>query len=163
MPPAAPHRRNEAVVELPNVARRDLLLTVNRMAIERVQKLIGTSASTPTYILCSTSLAPAELLPTCVKISCDRARKKWSNVRALARLHGVPFIFTIDGEDAAVFYRHPDYRDDMVRSWLEEYHKKVRMAQIEREQHTTTDSTMVQRVAELERRVIALEEGRHNG
>lgn len=154
--------RSVETVELPNVMRRDLLPTVTQMLSEPIRKLVGTSAASPTYILCSKSLAPPELLPVCVTITCDRARKRWSNVRALARMHDVPFIFTINGQAAAVFYRHPDHHDDLVQSWLAEHQEKVRIAQLESQQPVSADTAVAQRLADLERRVTALEKGQHH-
>lgn len=142
----------------PHVIRGDLLGIAARMKQERLCKTIGTVIE-PVHVLCSRSLAPPNLISTAIRISCDRARKKWSSVRALSRLHNIPFIFTIDGEDAAILYRHPHYHDDVAQSWIAEHNEKTRRIQLA-EHSENAASPLADRISVLERRVAVLEKDR---
>jgi len=109
----------------PERLRRELKDTLMHMSLTPTLLDIGNGEGIPPYQLLTASLASEALLASCLPVSCDRVRKKWSDVRALVRLHDIRFLITVNGYEAAVLYRNPSYKDDHVSAWLSEHQKRV--------------------------------------
>ena len=118
----------QAAIKLAESVRKQLIEEARRVFAQDTFLDIGrTDPPRPMYQLLGVGLASPELLTRCVRITADRARRHWSDVRALARIHDVSFLLTVEGKAIAVVRRHPNFSDPLLDKWLSE-HKRLSQA-----------------------------------
>lgn len=130
--------------------RVELIRYVKTVSEEQQSLAFGSKLARPTYELVPLSKFSQDSLVSAIRITADRARRSWTDLRAAVRLMDLEFVITFGGRELAVLHRHPENNSSKVRlqRWLDERdnHKNEtipedRMARLERE------------VKELQRRI----------
>jgi hypothetical protein len=100
----------------------ELRLAISEFALrakaENVAFAIRTTRGAPRYQLVPPTLVSPETLRACVRIGPDEFRRHSTDIRALVRLHDMPFGLVIRGELTAVLRRHPTYRPRNAERYL---------------------------------------------
>jgi hypothetical protein len=121
--------------------RLHLLEYVELISRKEQSLAFGSKLSQPTYELLPLSKFPQDRLAHAVRISADRARRTWIDLRAAVRLCDLAFVITVEGYELAVLHRHPENERSKLRMnrWLDESGNRInrsnsedRMARLER-------------------------------
>ena len=79
---------------------------------------LGATRGKPTHQLAGIGTATPAELETGIRLSVDQARKSWTDIRAVSRVLGIPFIMHVRGTDIAVLRRHPEGNHKQIELWL---------------------------------------------
>jgi hypothetical protein len=142
--------------------RSDLLAKISEVAETGVSFQVGVGPLRLHYQLVPTTALTTQELDACVRVTADRARKNWSDLRATARLLDVTFLIAAGGSAEAVFRRYPDYVATWPKKWMAEHSSRAPRASAS---PTTERSERIggkfpklqQELAQMKRRICEIE------
>lgn len=85
----------------------------------------GSTRGAPTHQLVAIKSAAPDEIARGVRLTVDQARKAWTDLKACARILGIPFILTVDGKGRAVIRRHPENIPKRAPKWIQEYDERT--------------------------------------
>jgi hypothetical protein len=115
--PETSHVRSEEL-------RSDLLAKISEVAKTGASFQVGVGPLRLHYELVPTTELTTQELDACVRVTADRARKNWSDLRATARLLDVTFLIVAE-EGEAVFRRYPEYVATWPKKWMAEHSSRA--------------------------------------
>ena len=83
----------------------------------------GSSPDNPIFRLAPLSWISDREREQAVRVTADRARKGWTELRAAVRYHDLRFVITVRGQEVAFLQRHSSYALKRLPGWLAESKK----------------------------------------